>query len=210
MAVNSLLAKITVLKNPAIWTHLTFPTCENKSVQYTPSVGLLSCAPLHRISKVGIPLFCPGMCTIAWTSSTLFCLMIMGSYNCRGAWERPGRQISGLKFCGNCHSFQNHYTHEIIQKRPFVHNSCDPSRHLQESPDPPGPKSQKRLKKGLLGGPQKSPKKYLKKSKNTQKCPKIGISWLFRVFFETFLRTPKKTLFETFLRFRARRVGRLL
>ena len=31
-----------------------------------------------------------------------------------------------------------------------------------------------------------------------QKGPKIGILRLFRVFFETFLQTPKKTLFETF------------
>ena len=38
----------------------------------------------------------------------------------------------------------------------------------------------------------------------------FGIFRLFRVFFETFLQTPKKTPFETFLRFRARRARRLL
>ena len=41
--------------------------------------------------------------------------------------------------------------------------NCDPSRHLQESPGPPGPKSQKSLKKGFLGGSgeksQKMPEK---------------------------------------------------
>ena len=87
---------------------------------------------------------------------------------------------------------------------------CDPSRHLQESPGPPGPKSQKSLKKGLSGGRQKSPKKYPKKSKNTQKGPKIGIFRLFLLFFGTFLQTPQKTFFETFLRFQARRARRLL
>ena len=81
--------------------------------------------------------------------------------------------------------------------------SCDPSRHLQESLGPPGPKSQKSLKKGLLGGLEKSLEKYPKKArkipkKNTQKGPKIDIFRLFRVFFETFRQTPQKTLFETF------------
>ena len=33
---------------------------------------------------------------------------------------------------------------------------CDPSRHLQESPGPPGPKAQKSLKKGLFGGLQET------------------------------------------------------
>ena len=54
-------------------------------------------------------------------------------------------------------------------------NGCDPSDHLQESPGPPGPKSQKSLKKSLFGGPQKSPRKYPKKSKNTPKSPILGI-----------------------------------
>ena len=98
-----------------------------------------------------------------------------------------------------------HFAPPPPPKNPIL--GCDPSRHLQ---DPPGPKSQKSLKKGLLGGPQKSPRKYPKKSKNTQNCPKIGIFGLFQVFFETFLQTPQKTFFETFLRFRARRVRRLL
>ena len=88
--------------------------------------------------------------------------------------------------------------------------NCDPSRHLQESPDPPGPKSQKSLQKGPFGGPQKSLKKYPEKSKNTDFWTFLGIFRLFRVFFGTFLRTPKKTFFETFLRFRAWRVRRLL
>ena len=38
----------------------------------------------------------------------------------------------------------------------------------------------------------------------------FGILMLLRVFFETFLQTPENTLFEIFLRFRARRARRLL
>ena len=53
--------------------------------------------------------------------------------------------------------------------------ACDPSRHLQESPGPLGPKSQKSLKKGLLGGLEKSLKKYLKKSPNTEKNCYTGV-----------------------------------
>ena len=41
---------------------------------------------------------------------------------------------------------------------------CDP----RECPGPPGPKSQKSLKKSLFGGQQQSPRKYPKKSKNTR------------------------------------------
>ena len=88
--------------------------------------------------------------------------------------------------------------------------SCDPSDHLQESPGPLGPKSQKSLTKSLFGGLQKSPRKYPKKSKNTRKNPILGIFRLFRVFSGTFLQTPKKTLFETSLGFRAQRARRLL
>ena len=96
-----------------------------------------------------------------------------------------------------------------VQVSRFHLTCCDPSRHLQESPGPPGPKSQKSLKKGLFGGLEKSLKKYPKKSKNTEKIPKrakIGIFRLFRVFFETFF----QTLLKTFLRFRAWRARRLL
>ena len=59
-------------------------------------------------------------------------------------------------------------------------------------------KRKKVSKKVFWGGRQKSPKKNRKKSKNTQKDPKIGIFRLFRVFFGTFLLTPRKTFFETF------------
>ena len=93
-------------------------------------------------------------------------------------------------------------TTEVIPCRPWKSKSpfaCDLSRHLQESPDLPGPKSQKSLKKGLFGGPQKSLKKYPEKSKNTDFRTFLGIFRLFRVFFGTFLRTPKKTFLETSL-----------
>ena len=46
----------------------------------------------------------------------------------------------------------------------YCREICDPSDHLQESLGPPGPKSQKSLKKSLFGGLQKSPQKYPKKS----------------------------------------------
>ena len=81
---------------------------------------------------------------------------------------------------------------------------CDPSHHLQESLGPPGPKSQKSLKKGLFGGLENSLKKYPK----SLKIPIFGPFWVcfgifrfFRVFFESFLQTPQKTLFETFCDF---------
>ena len=54
-------------------------------------------------------------------------------------------------------------------------NHCDPSRHLQESPGPPGPKSQKSLKKGIFGGLEKSLEKYPKKSKNIDFQTFLGI-----------------------------------
>ena len=64
------------------------------------------------------------------------------------------------------------------------------------------------------GGLEKSLEKYPKKSKNIDFRTFLGIfSGIFRpfrVFFETFLQTPQKTLFEPFLRFRARRARRLL
>ena len=81
---------------------------------------------------------------------------------------------------------------------PFV---CDPSRHVQEFPGPPGPKLQKSLEKGLSGGLQKSLQKYPKKSKNTDFRTFLSIFRLFRVFLGTFLQTPEKTFFETFCDF---------
>ena len=79
---------------------------------------------------------------------------------------------------------------------------------------PSGPKSQKSLKKGLLGDLEKSLKKYPKKSQNIDFRTFLGIFALFLDFFgyfsRLFSRPPKKTLFETFWRFRARRARRLL
>ena len=79
---------------------------------------------------------------------------------------------------------------------------------------PSGPEIAKSVSKRVFFGV------WRKVSKNTRKSPKIpifgpfwvffGILRLFRVFFETFLQTLKKTLFETFLRFLARRARRLL
>ena len=50
-------------------------------------------------------------------------------------------------------------------------------------------------KKVFLGVRRKVSKKYLEKSKNTYFRTFLGILRLFRVFFETFLRTPQKDLF---------------
>ena len=62
---------------------------------------------------------------------------------------------------GPLHRYGEMPTHfENFSKR-FL--GCDPSRHLQESPGPPGPKSQKNLKKGLFGGLEKSLKKISEK-----------------------------------------------
>ena len=67
---------------------------------------------------------------------------------------------------------------------------------------PSGPEIAKKVSKGSFWGSgeksQNIPEKVSKYRKNTQKGPKIGIFRLFRVFFETFLQTPQKTLFETF------------
>ena len=47
---------------------------------------------------------------------------------------------------------------------------CNPSRHLQESPGPQGPKSQQKSQKGFLGGSaEKSPKNTRKKPKKYPK-----------------------------------------
>ena len=59
-------------------------------------------------------------------------------------------------------------------------------------------KVSKRVFLGVWRKVSKNTRKSLKIPKNTQKGPKIGIFRLFRVFFETFLQTPKKTLLETF------------
>ena len=82
---------------------------------------------------------------------------------------------------------------------------CDPSRHLQESPGPPGPKSQKSLKKGLLGGLEKSLEKYPKKSKNTEKIPKKVRKLIFLDFLgyfsRLFSRPPKRPFLRLFCDF---------
>ena len=69
-------------------------------------------------------------------------------------------------------------------------------------------------KRVFLGGLEKSLKKSPKKSENTEKIPKKvrkSAFWdFFGYFLRLFSRPPQKTLFETFLRFRARRARRLL
>ena len=75
--------------------------------------------------------------------------------------------------------------------------SCDSSRHLQESLDPPGPKSQS-LKKSLFGGPQKSLKKYPKKSTNTDFRRKSVFVDFFGYFLRLFCGPPKRLFLDFF------------
>ena len=77
---------------------------------------------------------------------------------------------------------------------------------------PFGPEVAKMSQKGSFRGSAEKSQKIPKKSKNTDFRTILGIYIfrLFRVFFGTFLQTPEKTLFETFLRVRARRARRLL
>ena len=82
-----------------------------------------------------------------------------------------------------------------------IHSCCDPSRHLQESLDPPGPKSQKSLKKSLFGGPQKSLKKYPKKSKKPKKVRKSVIFDFFGYFLRLFCGPPKRLFSRLFCDF---------
>ena len=90
----------------------------------------------------------------------------------------------------------------LLNRQSLLNTSpCDPSHHLQESPGPPGPKSQKSLKKGLLGGLQKSPKKYPKKSKNTNFRTFLGIFRLFRFFLGLFCRPPERPFLRLFCDF---------
>ena len=67
--------------------------------------------------------------------------------------------------------------------------ACDPSDHSQESPGPPGPKSQKGLKKSLLGGSAKGPRKY------PEKYPKLDFFRYFAGIFGDFFADPPKGLF---------------
>ena len=86
-------------------------------------------------------------------------------------------------------------------------SDCDPSDHLQESLDPPSPKSQKSLKKSLFGDLQKSLRKYLRKSQNTPKSPTLGVFFDSSGIFGDFFADPQISLFETFLGFRKWSLG---
>ena len=78
---------------------------------------------------------------------------------------------------------------------------CDLTDHLQESPGPPGPESQKSLEKSLFGGLQKSPRKYPKKSENTRKYTNLDFFGYFSTFsgiFGNFSADPQKDSFRDF------------
>ena len=77
-----------------------------------------------------------------------------------------------------------------------MQKACDPSRHLQESPGPPGPNySQKVSKRVFLGVRQKVTENKIKSNFQTF----WALFGLSGVFSETFFSgPPKNTLFETF------------
>ena len=78
---------------------------------------------------------------------------------------------------------------------------CDPSDHLQESPGPPGPKSQKRSQKeSLWGSAKKSPK-------IPEKVPKYPQFWTFQVFSGTFCGPQKRLFLRLFCDFGPGRPG---
>ena len=128
--------------------------------------------------------------------------------------ELPPQSVSVLNIPRNVYTFCSSWASDschclcrqgLLLRGTYLHprrlKKLSPSRHLQKSPGPPGPNSQKSLKKGLFGGLEKSLKKYPKKSKNTDFRTFLVF---FSVFLETFgyfwdfLQTPQKTLFETF------------
>ena len=84
----------------------------------------------------------------------------------------------------------------------FSSDLCDPSDHLKESLGPPGPKSQKSLKKSLLGGLQKKSPKISAKVEKYPKKSNFGYFSTFTVIFGDFLADPRKDSFrDSFLRF---------
>ena len=72
---------------------------------------------------------------------------------------------------------------------------CDPSDHLQESPGPPGPKSQKSLKKSLFGGLQKKSPKIPEKAKKYTKLDFLVYFLAFSGIFGDFFADPQKDSF---------------
>ena len=88
----------------------------------------------------------------------------------------------------------------VCQKKGFLATRAAIYRSLRALRARNRKKVSKRVFLGVWRKVSKNTRKSLKTPKNTQKGPKIGIFRLFQVFFET--PDPKKTLFETFLRFR--------
>ena len=78
--------------------------------------------------------------------------------------------------------------------------TCDPSRHVQESPGPPGPKSLKRLQKPFWWGPaKKSPKKNPRSPKMPQKVQfSAFLGHILGYFRGLFCRPPPKRLLRHF------------
>ena len=88
--------------------------------------------------------------------------------------------------------------------------SLRPERPFTGVSGPSGPGIPKKSQKECFWGSAKKSPKIPEKVERYPKCPILGIFRLFQVFSGTFLQTPKNTLFETFLGFRARRARRLL
>ena len=86
----------------------------------------------------------------------------------------PSAALPTLSCCRRCRRLPPPPCASLPQASPFRHakpqDRRDPSRHLQESPGPPLPKSPKNLRQRLFGGLQKSPRKY---RKIPQKAPNV-------------------------------------
>ena len=81
-------------------------------------------------------------------------------------------------------------------------DSCDPSRHLQEYPGPPGPKSQKNVSKKVLWGVgRKVPRNTRKSLKIPKKVRKLVFLDFFGYFLGLFCRPPKRPFWGFFCDF---------
>ena len=72
---------------------------------------------------------------------------------------------------------------------------CDPSDHLQESPGPPGPKSQKTSQKESFWGSAKKSPKIPEKVKNDLKKSNFGVFLTFSGIFGDLFADPQKDSF---------------
>ena len=115
--------------------------------------------------------------------------------------------VYALKSSKNGHRIAKQFS------RDYRFRSYDGNRHIQESPHPRAPKSQKSLKTVFPGLPARSVKKVSKKSPNTDFAvflTRFRVFWDFSTLFRHSGRGAREDRFETFLGFRGSGVWRLL